>query len=445
MPTDESGTAVIGSSNAVTPQPRSLFPASLAPAALITGSMSRLLERLRVGALQVTWPDGREREYRGAMDGPVACVEIKRSSRAAAALLLRGDLGFAQSYVNGDWDTPDLRALLELAALNEQALMHNTGGVFGYAFNLFERVSHALKRNSRTGSRRNIAFHYDLGNDFYAKWLDASMTYSSALFGDSSAQGCSYGRLADSSSSEYEASTLEDAQAAKYARLLSLIEPGRDDHVLEMGCGWGGFAIEAVQRTGCRVTGITLSQAQADYATARVREAGLSERIDIRLVDYRDLSGCFDHIMSIEMFEAVGERYWPGYFDTVHRCLKPGGRAAFQVITIADDAFASYRQRPDFIQRHVFPGGMLPSPRRFDEQARRAGLERTAWDFFGADYARTLVEWHERFVAAREDVLSLPGFDARFERLWRYYLAYCEAGFRIGRVDLMQALYTRPA
>lgn len=286
------------------------------------------------------------------------------------------------------------------------------------------RLRHGLNRNSRRGSRANIAFHYDLGNDFYRLWLDRSMTYSSAIFADPQ-------------------EALAQAQVRKYRRLLDSLEAKPGDHILEIGCGWGGFA-ELAAREGYRITGLTLSREQLDFARQRIEAAGLSDRVELRLQDYRDLRGQFDHVVSIEMFEAVGEAYWSTYFDTVYRVLRPGGRAALQVITIDERVFDSYRRNADFIQLYIFPGGMLPSVSRFNRAAEQAGLRPGEQAFFGRDYAETLRRWH-RQVVAHAEVLPALGYDERFLRTWRYYLSYCEAGFATGRTDLMQALLLKPA
>jgi cyclopropane-fatty-acyl-phospholipid synthase len=280
-----------------------------------------------------------------------------------------------------------------------------------------DRLQHRRRRNDRRGSRRNIAFHYDLGNDFYRLWLDPGMTYSAALFAETG-------------------EPLEAAQTRKYQRILDRLDARPGQHILEIGCGWGGFA-EHAARQGYQVTGVTLSREQLAHAQERIATAGLSDRVELRLQDYRDLTGTFDQVVSIEMFEAVGEQYWPAYFEMVRRVLAPGGRASLQVITIADGIFAQYRRGTDFIQKYVFPGGMLPSVPAFDAAARAAGLAVVDRAFHGLDYADTLRRWDAAFCAARDRVADL-GFDERFLRLWRYYLGYCEAGFRTGRVDLMQ-------
>jgi len=363
--------------------------------------------RVRLGAQLVA--------LTGAQPGATEELDVRRPLRLLWRAAVGGDLGFGQAYVAGDWDSPDLRGLLCLLAVNEPGFASLEGGALLHR--IADRLQHWRNRNSRSGSRRNIAFHYDLGNDFYRLWLDPTMTYSCALFQD-------------------EAETLEQAQRNKYRRLLGLLEANAGQHVLEIGCGWGGFAREAGQ-AGLQVTGITLSEAQLGWARDLARREGLEGSLQLRLQDYRDLDEQFDHIVSIEMFEAVGEAYWDRYMETLKRSLRPGGRAAIQVITIDEPTFAVYRERPDFVQRYVFPGGMLPTPQRFMQAATNAGLKITAQDFFGQDYARTLTLWYQAFEAQQEAVRAI-GFDERFLRIWRYYLAYCEAGFRDGRIDLMQ-------
>lgn len=327
-----------------------------------------------------------------------------------------GDLAFAEAYMDGDCDTPNLTAVLELGALNEQALAHALTGQRWVR--LVQRMFHLLRPNSARGAKRNIAQHYDLGNDFYAAWLDLSMTYSGAVF-------------------EAPDEALETSQANKYRRMAELAGIEAGHHVLEIGCGWGGFSAWAARELGCQVTAITISQQQFDFAARRMQREGLSDRVHLRLQDYRDLTGQFDRAVSIEMFEAVGEKYWPLYFQLLRDRLVAGGRAALQVITIADELFPSYRRDIDFIQRYVFPGGMLPSLEALRRETRAAGLSWAAEQGYGEHYARTLVAWNRRFEEAWPRIAQ-QGFDERFRRMWHYYLAYCEAGFRIDRIDVVQ-------
>ena len=368
------------------------------------------------GRLTVNLPDGAAHHLEGRESGRAAVLRIS-DWRCVRRAIVGGDIGFAEGYMAGEWDSPHLATLLEAFADNYERLSRLVDG--NPVLNALNRLAHGLNRNSRRGSRRNIHAHYDLGNDFYSQWLDGSMTYSAARFGDPD-------------------QSLEQAQQAKYARLAALMDLRRDQSVLEIGCGWGGFADYAAREVGARVTAITISREQHDFARRRIHEAGLAERVDIRLVDYRDVEGRFDRVASIEMFEAVGEQYWADYFNVLRRVLKPGGRAGLQIITIRDDLFEGYRRRPDFIQKYVFPGGMLPSEPRLAPVITGAGL---AWDVterFGQDYAATLDQWGRRFDSAWPVIAAGGRFDERFRRLWRFYLAYCEAGFRSGRTDVVQ-------
>ena len=373
-----------------------------------------LLARIAHGSLAITLPDGRALHF--GSGHPRATLSV-RDWRVFREAMSGGDTAFAECYLRGEWTSDDPATLLTLLTRNRDAIERALYG--GFWGGLLYRLRHVLNANTRSGSRRNIAAHYDLGNDFYRLWLDPSMTYSSALFdGD-------YGR------------SLEAAQAAKYRRILERLRPARGAHILEIGCGWGGFAEMAVRDYGCRVTGLTLSREQLDYATARLARAGLSDKVELRFQDYRDLTGQFDHVVSIEMFEAVGERWWPGYFRAVAAALKPGGRAIIQSITIADALFERYRKGTDFIQQYIFPGGMLPSPSRFRAEAAGAGLALADAHAFGPDYAETLRRWRAGFMAQLPAVRQ-QGFDERFIRMWEFYYCYCEAGFDSGCTDVYQ-------
>jgi len=376
--------------------------------------VSQVVNRLRRGELTVVSADGSERVFAGTEPGPVARVEL-HGAAATRRLITHGANGLAEGYLAGDWDTPDLDAVLDLGVANLFAKPQGTPA----PLNPVQRLLHAMRDNTPSGSKRNISYHYDLGNDFYRLWLDETMSYSSALFAQAPAEN------------------LADAQVRKWDRLLDLLQPGSSDHLLEIGCGWGGFAIHAARTAGCRVTGVTLSEEQHAWATQAVAEAGLEDRIDLRLQDYREVPETFSGIASIEMFEAVGERWWPVFFARMKELLAPGGAIALQTITIDDSRFDDYRRHPDFIQRHVFPGGMLPCPERFRAVAGQAGLRVSDPLFFGESYAETLSEWRRRFETALPSVRAL-GFDERFVRLWRYYLAYCRAGFSAGTCDVMQ-------
>jgi cyclopropane-fatty-acyl-phospholipid synthase len=372
------------------------------------------------GRLTFVLPSGREVLIEGKEPGPEARL-IVHDFRFLTRVLSGGDIGFGEGFMAGEWDTPDLSALLEAFTANLDRIQRLLEG--GLVFRLFNVLSHAMHRNSRAGSRRNILAHYDLGNAFYSRWLDPTMTYSSARF-------------------ERPGQPLNEAQRNKYASLARQIGLGPDNHVLEIGCGWGGFAEFAAGEVGAKVTGITISPAQYEFARKRLFDQGLAEKADIRLVDYRDVEGQFDRVASIEMFEAVGEEYWPTYFRKIRDVLSPGGRAGLQIITIRDELFTHYRRRADFIQKYVFPGGMLPSETRLKEETDRAGLEWRDIVRFGQNYADTLAEWARRFEAAWEEIRSL-GFDERFRRLWRFYLGYCEAGFRTERTNVVQLRLTR--
>ena len=378
----------------------------------------RLLERLQIGRLDFHGPDGVWRHFGHDANGPHAEVAL-HDWAVMGEVLKRGDIAFAEAWMRRAWDTPDLPALLKLLAANREVI---SGALHGSALGrLPDRIRHLLRRNSRSGSRDNIHAHYDIGNAFYQLWLDPSMTYSSALFNGNPAQ------------------TLEQAQAAKYARVLDQLQLQPGAQVLEIGCGWGGLAEVGAQRGLC-IDGVTLSTEQLDHARARLAQATPQPRLE--LCDYRDLDRLappdgYDGIASIEMFEAVGEAYWPGFFRTVAHHLKPGARACIQTITIADDLFDNYRRGTDFIQRYIFPGGMLPSRSVFIAQAQAAGLEVVEELPFGPDYACTLALWRERFTAQIEAV-NAQGFDDRFMRLWTFYLAYCEAGFSQGSTNVWQ-------
>lgn len=376
----------------------------------------KALERLSTGHLTMHLPDGTIRVFGNAHQGPRAELIVRRW-RFFRRVLLDGDIGFAESYMSGDCDSPDLTKLITLFASNMTPLGRTTRS--NNFRNLLLQLLHRLRRNSREGARRNIHAHYDLGNRFYGLWLDATMSYSAGLYDGQQHQ------------------SLEVAQIAKYERILEQIGARQGDSILEIGCGWGGFA-EVAARRGMRVTGVTISREQLDFARRRISEAGLADRVDLQFRDYRDIEGRYDHIVSIEMIEAVGERYWPDYFTVLKRHVAPGGSALVQAIVIADEFFEAYRRRPDFIQTHIFPGGMLLSPARIAEQCRKAGLKIAELYSFGLDYAHTLETWLHRFDRVADQVEAL-GFDERFRRMWRYYLAYCAAGFASRRTDVLQA------
>ncbi|HET6468144.1 MAG TPA: cyclopropane-fatty-acyl-phospholipid synthase family protein [Geminicoccaceae bacterium] len=380
----------------------------------------RLAARLHCGRLEIRLPDGTSHRFQGAAPGPSAVLRLN-NGRLPRRYLLGGSVGFAESYIDGDWDSPDLATLLEVLDRNYVAWEESYRG--GLLPRWLGYLGHLLRPNSRRGSRRNIHAHYDLGNDFFAAWLDPTMTYSSARFVEG-------------------ARDLAEAQLAKYRSLARLIGLAPGQRLLEIGCGWGSFALLAAREFGARVTSLTISEAQHAHASRRVQEEGLGERVEIRLQDYRDATGEFERIASIEMFEAVGESWWPVFFRQVKDRLVPGGVAGLQIITIADQYFPDYRKSADFIQRYIFPGGMLPSPAALREQLARAGLSELGQHAFGDSYARTLALWGRRFDAAWDRIAGL-GFDPRFRRLWRYYLAYCEAGFRTRSTDVVQLAVAR--
>ena len=372
----------------------------------------RFLAHIETGDLTVELPSGARLVHKGARPGPQAFVKIHRW-RTILRLILQGDVGFAESYISGDWSTRDLPAFLELAARNVKSSDAKISGSFASRF--IARLRHFTRANTRTGSRKNIALHYDLGNAFYRCWLDPSMTYSSALYAG-------------------PFDTLEDAQARKIRRIAELLDISGDNEVLEIGCGWGALAVYLAQR--CRsVTGVTLSAEQLAYAKARVRDSGLADKVTLELRDYRDIAGCFDRIVSIEMIEAVGEAFWPDYFQALHDRLRPGGTLVLQAITIDERHFKSYRECPDFIQRHVFPGGMLPTRSAIVLEAEKVGLSFSFSERFGESYAQTLSAWRQRFLASRKAVEAM-GFSEEFQRMWDYYLSYSEGGFRAGVVDV---------
>ncbi len=376
--------------------------------------------RLRAGSLEIDLPNGRPVRLTGKQDGPSAQLTLHRW-RALRRFFGGGTVGFGESFMDGDWDSPDLPKVIELAARN----LPRRPMAFRLVspWRMGDRVRHLRRQNTRDGSKQNIAAHYDLGNDFYALWLDPGMTYSSAVFAR-------------------DANDLESAQAEKNRRLLDLAGVKAGDRILEVGCGWGGFALQAARDRGAHVTAITVSRAQFDEASRRVQAAGVFEKVNVRLCDYRDLDGEWDHAVSVEMIEAVGEKYWDTYFERVSSCLKSGGVFALQAIVIENERFEAYRRSADFIQKHIFPGGALLSPDALRDRAAAAGLQWTSAAGYGLDYAHTLAHWRSRFEGASEKVAAL-GFDERFRRCWSFYLAYCEGGFRAGNIDALQVALVR--
>ena len=376
-------------------------------------AMLWMLRGLKIGRLDVTLPNGSLHRFRGQEPGPHGHLQL-RNGAVLRKVLLGAATGFAESYMDGDWNSPNLAETLHVLMLNQEhyrgpydrnPLVHWMG-----------RTLHAMRANTKTGSRRNIQAHYDLGNTFYELWLDETMTYSAAVF-------------------EPMSEDLAAAQHRKYQAILDRLDLRPEHHLLEIGSGWGGFAIHAAQTTGCRITSITLSDEQLAEARRRAEAAGVADRVEFRFQDYRDLREQFDRVVSIEMYEAVGEAFWPTYFRTIRNVLRQDGVAVLQGITIDHAHFDDYRQRMDFIQKYIFPGGMLASPEAFTQAAADVGLQADRPDFFGPHYAETLRRWHDKVLEHRDAIVSQ--FDERFLRMWRYYLAYCECGFDDGRIDVM--------
>ena len=391
--------------------------AGVAPASLpyATRIVLAFLDRLKGGSLNLVGPAGFNRRF-GDGAGPHLRIALN-DWQVLERCLKGGDIGFAETYMEGRWHSDDLAGLVEMFCRNRDALEKVIFGslVAGSIY----RLKHWFNRNTLVRAKKNIEAHYDLGNDFYALWLDPSMTYSSALFAGN------------------HGLDLEQAQAAKYRRILQRLAPRPGDTILEIGCGWGGFADIATREFAVQVTGLTLSGEQLRFAGQRLDRAGVSGQVDLHLRDYRDMHGQFDHVVSIEMFEAVGEQFWDDYFACIRRNLKVGGRAIVQSISIDEALFERYRKGTDFIQQYIFPGGMLPSPTAFRARADGAGLTVTDELRFGGDYAETLRRWRESFMAALPAVRG-NGFDDRFIRLWEFYLAYCEGAFNAGSTDVLQ-------
>jgi len=393
--------------------PETTLPDSASAAAR---AVFRLMKNLKHGSCDVQLPDGSHARFGSPAGGDLRAAIRLRNWNVCSAALKSGDIGFAESFIAGDWTTPDLASLLKLFIANRDEIESVVYGTWWGS--LLYRAKHLFNRNSRNGSKKNIHAHYDLGNEFYRLWLDPTMSYSSAWFeGDRSG-------------------SMVDAQWAKVRRALRECGAKPGDRVLEFGCGWGALADCAGREFGARVTGVTLSHEQLSWGQQRLKSAGIDG--DLRYQDYRDIDdGPFDAIVSIEMFEAVGREYWPSFFDTLKRQLKPGGRACIQSITIRDDLFDRYVKSTDFIQQYIFPGGLLPSPQAFRAAAAKAGLKIVNELSFGEDYAETLKRWRESFLSEEARVRRL-GFDTRFMRIWEFYLGYCEAAFATGNTGVMQ-------
>ena len=380
-----------------------------------------LVGKLNSGRVDFILPDGRRFRAEGLKPGPVAEVTINNPD-VFARLVREGDLGFCDAYLDGWWTTPDLQAFMDFIHADNDDMYDGFPGMA--LVRAWEKARFWFQSNTKRQALKNISYHYDLGNDFYSLWLDETMTYSSALFNTSQ-------------------ESLEKAQIAKYASMVDQmgVQPG--DHVLEIGCGWGGFAEYAAKERGLKVTGLTISKEQLEYAQKRIKSKGLSDKVNLKLQDYRDETGVYDGVASIEMFEAVGEKYWPVYFDKIKQCLKPGKQATLQIITIQDARWDVYRKSVDFIQKYIFPGGMLPSPSVLRKEVHKAGLSVQHSIEFGKSYSQTLRRWFEVFNN-KWDNISAMGFDDRFRRMWNFYLTSCAATFESGNCDVTQITLQKP-
>ena len=380
-----------------------------------------LVGKLNSGRVDFVLPDGRRFRAEGSKPGPVAEVTINNPD-VFARLVREGDLGFCDAYLDGWWTTPDLQAFMDFIHADNDDMYDGFPGMA--LVRAWEKARFWFQSNTKRQALKNISYHYDLGNDFYSLWLDDTMTYSSALFNTSQ-------------------ESLEKAQIAKYASMVDQMGVKPGDHVLEIGCGWGGFAEYAAKERGLKVTGLTISKEQLDYANKRIKNKGLSDKVNLKLQDYRDETGVYDGVASIEMFEAVGEKYWPVYFDKIKQCLKPGKQATLQIITIQDARWDVYRKSVDFIQKYIFPGGMLPSPSVLRQEIHRAGLSVQHSIEFGKSYSQTLRRWFEVFNNKWDDI-SAMGFDDRFRRMWNFYLTSCAATFESGNCDVTQITLQKP-
>ena len=379
-------------------------------------------QNIKAGRLEIVLPDGRTFSASGAELGPIAILEV-HNEELFARLIREGYVGFSEAYMDGWWSTPELQSFMDLVNTDNDDMYNGYPGQ--RLVQMYEKLRFWLQRNHKSQARKNISYHYDLGNDFYGLWLDDTMTYSSALFATGQ-------------------ESLEAAQTAKYKQMVDEMGAQPGDHILEIGCGWGGFAEYAAKERGLKVTCLTISEQQFNFAVDRIKRAGLSDLVDFKLQDYRDEKGVYDGIASIEMFEAVGEKYWPVYFDKVKERLKPGKLATLQIITVADHRWDAYRNDVDFIQKYIFPGGMLPSPSALRAEVTRAGLGVEKSVEFGQSYAITLKRWHETFNDKWEQI-STMGFDDRFRRMWNYYLTSCAAAFETANCDVTQITVKRPA
>jgi cyclopropane-fatty-acyl-phospholipid synthase len=382
----------------------------------------RAITMMKFGSLNITIPGGKTISYKAPQPGPHGEATL-HSWGVIRRVISGGSLGVAESYIDGEWDSPDVTSFLRLFLANAYGNGSDEFFKRSALLNFFTKITHWFNRNTKSQAKKNISAHYDLGNAFYTQWLDPSMTYSSAIFRDG-------------------ANSLEEAQEAKYRSLAEMTDIQPNHHVLEIGCGWGGFAEYVAGKIGAKVTCLTISQEQFDFARERMERAGLSDKVEIKFQDYRDETGTYDRIGSIEMFEAVGESYWPSYFSQLNNCLKPDGRAGLQYISIYEQDFESYRTTPDFIQKYIFPGGMLPTESLMTKMGNENGLKQISDRAFGHDYAATLEEWRKVFNAKWATIAPL-GFDERFKRMWNYYFHYCEAGFWQGSIDVHQIVYQK--
>ena len=373
------------------------------------------------GRIDFVLDDGRTFRAEGPGVGPICEIRIHNSS-IFERLLREGQLGFCDAYLDGQWSTPNLQAFMDYIHADNDEVFDSFPGQ--KLVQLYERFRFRMQGNSKGQARKNISYHYDLGNDFYGLWLDKTMTYSSAIFADGQ-------------------ESLEKAQTAKYASMVDQMGVKAGDHVLEIGCGWGGFAEYAAKERGLNVTCLTISKEQIKYSQDRITAAGLQDLVTFKLQDYRDETGVYDGIASIEMFEAVGEKYWPSYFKTIHDRLKPGAQATLQIITVRNDRFDVYRKSVDFIQKYIFPGGMLPSPAVLAQQVEKAGLNVVKSIEFGESYSQTLRRWHDTFNDKWDQVVAM-GFDDRFRRMWNFYLTSCAATFHYGNCDVTQITISKP-
>ena len=380
-----------------------------------------LVGKLNSGRVDFVLPDGRRFRAEGKCPGPVAEITIN-NPEVFARLIREGDLGFSDAYLDEWWTTPDLQTFMDFIHADNDDMYDGFSGIA--IVRAWEKVRFWFQSNSKRQALKNISHHYDLGNDFYSLWLDDTMTYSSALFNTGQ-------------------ESLENAQIAKYASMIDQMGVKPGDHVLEIGCGWGGFAEYAAKERGLKVTGLTISKEQLLYAQKRIKNKGLEDKVDLKLQDYRDEKGVYDGVVSIEMFEAVGKKYWPIYFETIKHCLKPGRQATLQIITVHDARWDVYKKSVDFIQKYIFPGGMLPSPTVLRQEVTKAGLRVQHSIEFGKSYSQTLRRWFDVFND-QWDTINDMGFDDRFRRMWNFYLTSCAATFESGNCDVTQITLQKP-